>query len=414
MKPGDKSDPGRVLPASAPESDFQHGSPAGRLSVLQQAAEDARNKPKEVKQIGAFSLRDAATLQPPRWYVEDLIKEDTITIIHAAPKSGKSYVMGHLALSLASGAAEWLGMKTNFPKDARVAWLDADMGHYGALHRLDQIANGIEDGYDPALFDRLFIFTPETYKQFGIGKFDLFTGTSIDELILFVEQNNVKLLFIDTLAQVRGASNENDAGDMTRVFNRLKEIRDTTGCSIVGVHHSKKDQIGDGKATARGSSVIYAEPDTILHLVKDKDDNNYLTLEVESARDFEERKIGMYQTWPQRFGADGHALKDADGRGITGYKLEYSELTDRGGGSAAEDYRNLLAYIKANPGKIRKEIYAARNEHGVTNNNILTERLAVMVDTGMLRVEKHGQGGAMHYYAVEQKAADANEQPRFY
>ena len=411
MKPGDKSDPGRVLPASAPES---AGSPAGTLSAWQQAAEDMRNKPKEVKRIGAFSLRDAAALQPPRWYVKDLIAEETITIIHAEPKSGKSYVMGHLALSLASGASDWLGMKIDFPEGGRVAWLDADMGHYHALRRLDQIANGIEDGYDPALFDRFFIFTPETYKQFGIGKFDLFAGTSIDELILFIEQNNVKLLFIDTLAQVRGASNENDAGDMTQVFNRLKEIRDKTGCSVVGVHHSKKDQIGNGKPTARGSSAIYAEPDTVLRLVKDKDDPCYLTLEVESARDFEPRKIGMYQTWPQRFGADGHALKDADGRGISGYKLEYSELTNRGGGSAAEDYRNLLAYIKANPGKNRTGIYAARNEHGVTNNAVLSERLAVMVDTDMVRFEKRGRGGAMYYYAVEKKEADANEQPRFY
>ena len=383
----------------------------GPSSLLEKYQRMTADQHKEVTPINAFTLLDVATLPDQRWYVDGLIGEGTITLIHAEPKAGKSYVIANLVLSIAAGRPDWLGMKIDFPEDAAALWIDLDMGHGRALRRLDEVANGIEDGYAgrAGAFSSFYIFTPETFKQYHIGKFDLYKGTSINELIQFIEQHNVKLVVLDTLSQLRGASNENDAGDMTQVFNTIKDIRDITGAAFVAIHHSKKDSLGTGKVTARGSSAIYAEPDTVLHLTKDKDDPCYLTLEVEAGRDIEQRKIGMYQTWQQRISAGGHAMYDKDGRAIIRYQLEPSDLKDHKSTSALEAYKNLLAYIKANPGKNRTQLYEAREEHGVTANNILTIRLSEMVDAGWIRFEK--QGRSQLYYAVEIAADNGNEQP---
>lgn len=395
----------------------------GLVQLLQKLQGQDAGKPKEVVQLNAFTLRDAKDLPPVRWYVDNLIAEKSITLLYAEAKSGKTYLAGHLALSMVSGKKEWIdGRKIDFPDDATVLLLEDDMGHAHTLRRMDQVAYGIEAGYAdrcPEMFDRFMMFTPETVKAFHIGRFDLFKRTSIDELIQFIERYNVKLIILDTLTKFRGSSDENSAGDMNQVFTTLKEIRDKTDCSSLLLHHANKGN-GFKQVSARGSTVIYAEPDMVLHLVKDKDDNCYSTLEVEYSRDTESYKIGLYQTWPQRIDDDGHAMYDANGKALDYYQLEYDDLKNRKSPGVIQSCEYLYDFVKDNPGCGTTFIRDHRAVHGVSNTNLVSKYLADMVDAGRLIDKgKPWKDGVIHshsYYAVEPKAEtgkEKNDQPKF-
>lgn len=422
----EKSNPADVLPAGNSNAQDAITSQASQTNNLDdnliqrvfgklEKKLDA-DKPKEVVQLSAFSLRDVANLDPVRWYVKGMISEGSITVLIGEPKTGKTYVAGHLALSLASGKKEWIGgREIDFPDDANVLWLDADMGHTHTLRRMDQIANGLEAGYldrCPEMFDRFQIFTTKTNQDFQIPRFDFFRGKGIDELIQFIQKNNVKLMFVDTLSAVRGASNENDTKDMQIVMDTFILIRDCCpGLSIVAIHHSPKtnEKNTDGPKY-RGSTTIAGSTDNLMAIDKDKADPCYLTFYLQGGRDIEAGRFGLYQSWHQRIDDDGHAMYDENGNALIYYQLEPSELKDHKTTSAIEDYENLLAYIKANPGKNRKELYEARGETNVGNSNVLSDRLSEMVDAGWIRYEKRGRG--QYYFPVEQKTGkEENDQP---
>ena len=407
--------------SNAQDSITSPASPTNKPTSLEQflkeRGQDA-DKPKEIVQLNAFSLRDAKDLPAVRWYVKDLIAEESITLLYAEAKSGKTYLAGHLALSLASGKKEWVdGRKIDFPDDATVLLLEDDMGHAHTLRRMDQVANGIEDGYAdrcPEMFDRFLMFTPETVKTFHIGKFDLFKRTSIDELIQFIERYNVKLLILDTLAKFRGSSDENSSGDMGKVFDTLHEVRDKTGCSSFVLHHSNKPN-GFKQVSARGSSAIYAEPDMVIHLVKDKDDPSYLTLDVEYSRDTESYKLGLYQAWPQRIDDNGHAMRDSNGEALVSYQLEYSDLNKRKGPGVIEACERLYEFIEANPGCGTTFIRDNRAIHGVTQSCLVSKYLADMVDAGRLIDKgKPWKDGVIHnhcyYVAPKETGKEENDQ----
>lgn len=67
------------------------------------------------------------------------------------------------------------------------------------------------------------------------------------------------LLVLDTLRTIH-LLDENDAGAMTAVIGRMKEIAATTGCSIIFLHHTSKSSALNGQAAeqqaSRGSSVL--------------------------------------------------------------------------------------------------------------------------------------------------------------
>lgn len=67
------------------------------------------------------------------------------------------------------------------------------------------------------------------------------------------------LLILDTLRTIH-LLDENDAGAMTAVIGKMKEIAATTGCSIIFLHHTSKSSALNGQAAeqqaSRGSSVL--------------------------------------------------------------------------------------------------------------------------------------------------------------
>lgn len=73
----------------------------------------------------------------------------------------------------------------------------------------------------------------------------------------------LKLLIIDTLNRSVGAADENSTADMSKVLANLEYIKDRLACTVMPVHHSRKDG-----AAMRGSTVTLGAADTVIRVVR--------------------------------------------------------------------------------------------------------------------------------------------------
>jgi len=87
-----------------------------------------------------------------------------------------------------------------------------------------------------------------------------------------VGEKKIKLLIFDSLVRIHGGD-ENDAGSMSKVFKRLKELADVE-VAVVFIHHSRKQSFFNKSSlgeSMRGSSDILAAIDSHLLLEKTKE-----------------------------------------------------------------------------------------------------------------------------------------------
>ena len=356
------------------------------------------------KTIIPSCLSEALTLPPRRWIVKGLIQAETINVLCAESKTGKSYVMGHLALSLASGADEWLGMKVHFPEDARVGWLDLDMGHSESLSRLLQIAHGFNNLDYQMIDDRLDIMTASTFIRSEIARPDFFKGDAFDEIVNHIQKRNIQILHVDTLSQIEGNAEENDRGDMQKVMTRFQLLRDLTGCAVIVNHHTNKST--QGGTVFRGSSAIKASANRVMYLSVSKENDNFLLLKAEGGWNAGKQEIGIRRIWTPEIDDNGDILKDADGDTIYLYRQEFADPADYKPKKVTDAHKALYEWIKNHPGANTTAIKNARDEHGVRGNTTITDYLAEMVDNGEL-ITKRGTHSNQYWIA---DATDQKEQ----
>ena len=326
---------------------------ADKEQAKQQAAKEQLAELDNAGALFDFGVLDALHIKPLNWLVDGFLPEQSITIVYGNPKSGKSYVMQNLALSMATGEP-WLGMRTmsNNSSDSMVLWIDLDMGHYGAMRRVCEETQGLCENFEinsPGLFDRFRLITPATFAGRDTPRLNFFDNQSVNALEAYIKNKNVSVCFIDTLSKITGNANENSADDMTKVFDRIKQVRDETGCSFVIIHHATKKNL-NSQQSARGSSVIYAEPDLVLKIEKDKDNPSDLTLTVEDSRYTETDKFGITQEWITRINNDGLEMLDGNERRVFKYQIKPREINDKLADVIMQNKRTLYRTIKEKPG----------------------------------------------------------------
>lgn len=366
-----------------------------------------RDEQAKEKEIVPEHLSQALTLPPRRWIVKGFIQAETINVLSAESKTGKTYVMGHLALNLANGADEWLGMRVHFPIDARIGWLDLDMGHAESLMRLMQIARGLPNPNYQMIDDRLDIMTASTFIRCGIPRPDFFTGDAFNELVSYIQERNIQILFVDTLSQIEGNADENNRGDMQKVMTRFQTLRDLTNVTININHHTNKST--QGGATFRGSSAIKASANRMMYLTASKENDNYLSLKAEGGWNAGKQEIGIYRAWLPDIDNNGDIMKDEDGDTVFYYKQEYADPANFKSPKVIDAHKALYEWIKNHPGANTQAIKKAVNEHGVRGNDTITAYLKDMVINGELFVTV-GDRGANQYRIAS--VTDTDEQAK--
>ncbi|MEZ8218962.1 RNase_H superfamily protein, partial [Candidatus Fervidibacteria bacterium JGI MDM2 SSWTFF-3-K9] len=185
------------------------------------------------------------------WQVDGLIKEGDLVILSARPKTAKSIVALNLAACVAMGIP-FLGRKVAQGRALFVAYERHDL----TLQRAQKM--GLEGCGDFMLWDKL---------AFGMPRID-----ALDFWQEFITTNGVKLFIVDTLAhfirpeldRLRNAINAYD--HIGNVMERLQVFASETGCTVVLIHHDRKDEGDLDEAKVLGTTALTAAADAIFQL----------------------------------------------------------------------------------------------------------------------------------------------------
>ena len=227
---------------------------------------DKSAKPPIVQHLEIISARDLqkANLPPVKFLVEEMLPEGT-SLLTAASKIGKSWMVLHLALCIAAGEP-FMGHKT---QQCGVLYLALE----DSLNRLQDRMNKILQG-KPA---------PEQF-YFSTKAPDMDHGL-LDMLDEHLEQHpETKLIIIDTLQKVRGqaiSSKEHQYAQDYREMGNIKAHMDEKGVSVMFVHHNRKMKDDDDPFNMiSGTNAIMGAADTIWTITKAKRDSVEATLHI--------------------------------------------------------------------------------------------------------------------------------------
>jgi hypothetical protein len=208
------------------------------------------------KQEGVW-MKDLLEKPPPPWLFNGFLRDKSITMVNAAPYSGKTMLL--LAMELCQDFNKPL-FNTFYPTYSRsglfIGGGDAPDWDYGGQAKKLLLGMGVtkeeaqlcevaaipQEG--PRITDQSFVdWVCDWWKETGFG-----------------------ILAIDTLLSVHRAD-ENNAREMGGVMATLKHLRDILGIAIIFGHHDTKNTT-DVSAVyrGRGSGVIGGSVDFMLSL----------------------------------------------------------------------------------------------------------------------------------------------------
>ena len=214
---------------------------------------------------------------PPVQYVVPGIVPEGMTLLVAAPKIGKSWMVLGLALELSNGGDAFGCIPVGKPRP--VLYLALEDGQRRLQDRLkmlrpSEVSHRLE--FVTELGEAKVIETIRDY----MGKF-----AGLDPVVI-----------LDTLGKVMPpAGNASQYGHDYRMLSALKETADAVpGSSLVIVHHTRKSEGGDFLDAVSGTQGIAGAADTVLVLKRDRHDKT-ATLQVTS-RDAEEGEYSLTMT----------------------------------------------------------------------------------------------------------------------
>jgi hypothetical protein len=199
--------------------------------------------------------------------VEDVLYDDTLTLLVAPEGAGKSFLGLDLAMCLAYG----LAFHQKRVKQRPVLYI-AGEGRLGVLRRIKAwlIYHGLDP--DPA------IHLSRTAMQLMSPDSTLRVCNWVRKCKAETTPNPV--VFVDTISRNYGAGDESTARDMSQAVQHIDLIRGE-GCTVVAPHHSPIDG-----ARSRGSSVLPAAADSIYLLSNDAD-SGIITVTNSKSKDTE-------------------------------------------------------------------------------------------------------------------------------
>lgn len=179
------------------------------------------------------------------WLVEGLVQRGANGFVGAPPKTGKSWLVEDLAISLATGQL-FLGLRT---KRSKVALISREDNPGLTRWRLRELCRGKGLQVDN-LGENLWVNTREQSAYFAIDD----PGTC-SEMVKHLRAVKPELAIFDVLNVLHHAD-ENDNTEMRAILQSLSNIQAEAGCAICVCHHFNKLKEGTLIERLRGSSAI--------------------------------------------------------------------------------------------------------------------------------------------------------------
>jgi len=213
---------------------------------------------------------DTHTDMPPQ-IIKNVLHKGSKMIISGSSKAGKTLSLLHLGLAVANGKP-WLGHETT---QGNVIYLDFELKPRMAAKRITSIIAS----------------NPGIYKQNPRFLYCGLRGQSrsLEDLVHHIEDlrdYKPDLVIVDPFYKLATGADENDAGAISEVVNRMEKFSERLDCSFVYAHHFSKGNKSDTDHIDRasGSGVFARDPDAILTLTPHEEED-HLVLEA-TLRDF--------------------------------------------------------------------------------------------------------------------------------
>jgi len=207
----------------------------------------------------------------PKQVIEGVLHKGSKMIISGSSKAGKTLSLLHLGLAAANGST-WLGHRTTTSK---VIYLDFELKKRIASRRIAEMVNA-NPQYNPN--NPNFIYCSLRGQS-----------RTLEELVHHIEDIDhyqPDLVIVDPFYKLATGADENDAGQISEVVNRMEKFSERLDCSFVYAHHFSKGNKADTDHIDRasGSGVFARDPDAILTLTPHEEED-HLVLEA-TLRDF--------------------------------------------------------------------------------------------------------------------------------
>lgn len=192
------------------------------------------------------------TKEPPPydWLVDGLICKGDVCLMIGPPNVGKSWFAMSLAVGVAEGWKDWLGLKLRAP--GKVLVIDEENPVDVVYHRLRKLGLS-HDGSSNIRY---------LHRQ-GI-RMDRHPDWILEEALNW----NPDLIVMDSLTRIH-TKDENNAGEVASLFNDgINPLARETGATVLLLHHTNKTDTTNSYTKLRGSSDIGASVDTGLEVIK--------------------------------------------------------------------------------------------------------------------------------------------------
>lgn len=197
-----------------------------------------------------MKLQEFLRQPEPSWLVEDMLPEGACVVLFGPPGAGKSFAALDLALCVATGV-DFHGATV---ERGRVVYVAAE-GQYGLPDRIRAWLVDHDQDEDDARRIRVVPASIDLLNDPG-------------SLCNVIDDIDPTLIVIDTLARCTPGGDENSGKDMGSLLHTLEDAATSRGVAVLLVHHSQKNSA----STYRGHSSLEGAADTIISVIKDKDD----------------------------------------------------------------------------------------------------------------------------------------------
>lgn len=189
-------------------------------------------------------------LQPPQFYVDNILPKEGVMLLYGQPKLGKSWLAQHLGFSVSVGA-EWLGFRT-IP--ARTLIANFEIATLAFARRLRQMSQRFE--LQPQM---LYEVSPGLLYIDETENYNLFSA--------IIRDYHPQVIILDCLAACFGGD-ENDSRDVARFIEKISRLKTEHEASIVLVHHTNKSLLNNSVDKARGHSRLTGWVDTLVYMAQ--------------------------------------------------------------------------------------------------------------------------------------------------
>jgi hypothetical protein len=227
------------------------------------------------------------------WSFYELLPQRGVALLTGASQSGKTFVLMHLARSLATGKP-FFGVK---PDDVGGSIILTGEGRRSVKARMAALG---ED-------KRLPIVSGDINNLAATGALEALSNDLKAKMAAMENEFGVpvRMVAVDTLSASGLLRDENDNSEAGVAMKALSVLSEMIGALIVITHHPPKE--GKGQ---RGAGAIFNDVDVVLEVVRERT-NAIRELQLTKARDAQQRSLGVFTLIPTELG------RDSRGRAVT-------------------------------------------------------------------------------------------------